>query len=850
MRLRRLGTSELDSLPEVAGDDGAAVDHVLDLASEPSPSRPQRAIQLATMGSLFWLILVGAAATFLLDWQAVQSLAPTSQLLFGAAMVSGLGLPLCLIWLLALVFGRQSPFATDQQELRSAVTQALGPIETAKERMRALAADLDAQLTLVGLTTQSANAALAAAGEQMKQQSTGLAQTAQEAERALAAASLRMADERGAMMGSIEQFRERQATLDAAFLAAREKLEGEAIQLDSVMGRLQSNSDQAVFALKAGVDALTQTDIHLEKRVEALSAKLTSVSAQSVEAYRALLEAGRSSQEIAKQLGQEQAGRMADLGEQFGAIENALGRLQSVAHAIEGAYAVLTSRAEQARAALKDHVDDVDATLAQTMDRSSALIDASRSAVENQMAMVTAALTQVSELTARHAESTRRELTTLEANADRLSAERFDALTQSIQNSQTVLQQQETRLVGLLSQVHGETHRLSGIIDQTLTRQETSSAAWADRIEASSKAAQVAAQTVDAAAGQMETVLARLEETKRAAQATSQSLAADTVALADQIAEQSDRFGDILSDLSIALRERTALADSEDDRVALISQRLAETMATLTRDIEKLSSLEQNISDRLKAARAAIGETAQETDTLAVNIGARLLDALARARGIASQAIESARQTGDDLVQQVTTTVNDAIAQSSVKGVQASLKASLNELSEAGERAAQIAALAATSVEAKLRALEGRAASVEARISQTDAKMEALVHQDFGRTSSMIIEGLNSTAFDVSKMLSAEIPEEDWQAYLRGDRGIFARRTVRLMDRTAKSYVLRRYEEDAELREHIRRFLRDFELLMSESLKQREGNALSITLLSSDLGKLYVGLAQSINRLS
>jgi hypothetical protein len=57
------------------------------------------------------------------------------------------------------------------------------------------------------------------------------------------------------------------------------------------------------------------------------------------------------------------------------------------------------------------------------------------------------------------------------------------------------------------------------------------------------------------------------------------------------------------------------------------------------------------------------------------------------------------------------------------------------------------------------------------------------------------------------------------------------------------------YDGDASMREAINRYIHDFEALLRPVLSTRDGNALAVTLLSSDIGKLYVVLAQAIERL-
>jgi regulator of sirC expression with transglutaminase-like and TPR domain len=84
---------------------------------------------------------------------------------------------------------------------------------------------------------------------------------------------------------------------------------------------------------------------------------------------------------------------------------------------------------------------------------------------------------------------------------------------------------------------------------------------------------------------------------------------------------------------------------------------------------------------------------------------------------------------------------------------------------------------------------------------------------------------------------------------LRGDRGIFTRRAVSLLDNGEVRAVQQHYENDREFHGHVNRYIHDFESMLRQLLSTRDGNVLGVTLLSSDMGKLYVALAQGIERL-
>ena len=71
---------------------------------------------------------------------------------------------------------------------------------------------------------------------------------------------------------------------------------------------------------------------------------------------------------------------------------------------------------------------------------------------------------------------------------------------------------------------------------------------------------------------------------------------------------------------------------------------------------------------------------------------------------------------------------------------------------------------------------------------------------------------------------------------------------IRLLDSGEAREILRHYEDEPDFREQVNRYVHDFETMLKRVLADRDGETLSVTLLSSDMGKLYVALAQAIER--
>ena len=138
---------------------------------------------------------------------------------------------------------------------------------------------------------------------------------------------------------------------------------------------------------------------------------------------------------------------------------------------------------------------------------------------------------------------------------------------------------------------------------------------------------------------------------------------------------------------------------------------------------------------------------------------------------------------------------------------------------------------------------------IEARIDEERREREQKESETLSRRVALLIESLNSTAIDVTKILSNEVTDSAWAAYLKGDRGVFTRRAVRLLDTSDAREIARHYEEEPEFREQVNRYIHDFEAMLRRILADRDGSPLGVTILSSDMGKLYVALAQAIERL-
>jgi hypothetical protein len=140
------------------------------------------------------------------------------------------------------------------------------------------------------------------------------------------------------------------------------------------------------------------------------------------------------------------------------------------------------------------------------------------------------------------------------------------------------------------------------------------------------------------------------------------------------------------------------------------------------------------------------------------------------------------------------------------------------------------------------------AAALEQHMEQTSTEQREKDSEAFARRVAMLIDSMHSAAIDVGKILSDEIDDRAWDSYLKGNRGVFTRRAVKLLDGSETRSIRTYYDEDLEFQRSVNRYVHDFEAMLRRVLAERDGGMMAVTLMSSDMGKLYAALAQALER--
>ncbi|MFT8736295.1 MAG: hypothetical protein ABF760_02400 [Zymomonas mobilis] len=199
---------------------------------------------------------------------------------------------------------------------------------------------------------------------------------------------------------------------------------------------------------------------------------------------------------------------------------------------------------------------------------------------------------------------------------------------------------------------------------------------------------------------------------------------------------------------------------------------------------------------------------------------------------------------GADFSRTLQTQITEAIDHTLVEKV----KSGLSSVDAVAEKSVESARKATERLMQQMLTITNITAGIEKRISEAKEEIETHDDGNFTRHVAWLIDALRSKTIDITRLMSADVSDTAWLSYLKGDRGVFSRRAVRLLDNNELKVIQREYEKNLAFREHVNHYIHDFEAMLRRVINNRDGTALSVTLMSSDIGKLYAALSQAIEK--
>ncbi|MDE2341730.1 MAG: hypothetical protein KGL21_11815 [Alphaproteobacteria bacterium] len=297
-----------------------------------------------------------------------------------------------------------------------------------------------------------------------------------------------------------------------------------------------------------------------------------------------------------------------------------------------------------------------------------------------------------------------------------------------------------------------------------------------------------------------------------------------------------------MSELSETVEKRLHAAHATTHDISENLSGHANMIGATEANLAKTRHAVQALNDAVALWELQAKSLGEEAHGTLVDTMLRVKETAEIARARASEAIQSVIP---DAVKKLSMDAGNELSAVTEKIVTAQIQ----EVTGIAEQAVAATTTATEQLMRQLLTIRETSEMLEQQMRDVDEKQASGLQDNLSRKVALLIESLNSISIDVCGLLEQDVSDDAWAAYLRGDRGIFTRRAVRLMTQSESRAILRHYENDDSFRGHVNRYTHDFEAMMRLVLHTRDSGPLSITLLSSDMGKLYVALAQAIQRL-
>ncbi|MBV9528990.1 MAG: hypothetical protein JOZ79_11595 [Sphingomonas sp.] len=643
---------------------------------------------------------------------------------------------------------------------------------------------------------------------------------------------------------SVVTMRAEARSLDALLAVLSRRIDDSRSEMSMIAQHLMQLGDQTTDRLAGITQQLDASIQRLATHGRALDVAAESARTDIAVLLEDLPRAESSARGVSQQLraiGSDSASMTGSFSEQVAILaertreaaistDQATQRLTDHLTNIETAGVSATERLNQAEASFSGALDGL-------LDRTTETLDTVRAGIDAQSSAISALVEQAS------------------AGIGRAGAEAADALAGNLDRANGSLEGLSSRVAEqerASQRMIAEIDRGLALIDERFSELASQGDERANRFLESLTRARAELDQMSAQAGNQDSAIGAIFERTSALRESIDRLCEDV----------RDRVGLAIGEAQGSTDRLIATAASARPEIGWIrdaaveaSDRIGDTASQIGEQQDRFTQLLASLDDGVGSATFKIGELSaaiagakDEAASLSAETGPALVAALVQVKDAASHAADRAREAIEAIIPESAGKLSQASRDALEQVIRDSIEERLREVETVAERAVESARTASDRLTQQVLSLGQSAAALEQHIERTSKDQREKDSEAFARRVSLLMDSMNSAAIDVGKILSDEIDERAWDSYLKGNRGVFTRRAVRLLGGGESRAIRAHYEAEPEFQQSVNRYVHDFEAMLRRVLAERDGGIMAVTLMSSDMGKLYAALAQALER--
>ena len=549
----------------------------------------------------------------------------------------------------------------------------------------------------------------------------------------------------------------------------------------------------------------------------------------------------RALAEQLRSIGSESAGKAAQFGRQVTELSE---RTQSADQLVAEATDRLAARLaeiETAGVAAAARVGEAESAYSGTLDalleRTSATLEQIRSGIDMQSAAVSALVDQAS------------------AGIGKAGADAAESLAANISQASNALGGLSSRVAEqerASQRMLAEIERGLALIDERFTELSSNGDERANRFLESLTRARTELDTLASHATTQDDAIGSLAERTESLRGSIERLAGEIRESVGIAIGEAQGGADRLATAATAARPEIEWLR---DATVEASEKLSATGAQIVEQRERFTTLLSSVDTGVEDAQVKLAELAstlaqveREVTSLSAETGPALVASLLQVKETAAHAADRARETIEAVIPETAGKLSQEAAAALERVIRETVEDQLRNVEVVAVKAVESARSASDRLTQQMFTLGQTASALEAHIEQTSKEQREKDSEAFAKRVALLIDSMHSAAIDVGKIMADEFDDKAWNAYLKGNRGIFTSRAVRLIGGSETRAIRSHYENDSEFQRSVNRYVHDFEAMLRRVLAEREGGVIAVTLMSSDMGKLYAALAQAIDR--
>ena len=643
---------------------------------------------------------------------------------------------------------------------------------------------------------------------------------------------------------SVIAMRSEAQSLEALLEVLSQRISDSRTDLTSISQQLMRLGDEATGKLGGITSEFDSSTEKLKQHGEALDRAADAARIDIAVLLDDLPKAEQSARAVAEHLravGEESADKASALGQQVDELaERARGANEIIAEAtrqltdrlteIEAAGQGAAARVGEAKEAYSGTLDTLLSRTSDTLERIRSGIDVQATAVASLVAQASAGI----------------------GKAGALAAESLAANLDHANNSLEGLSSRVAEQDRASQQMIAEIDRGLALIDERFTELAANGDERANRFLESLTRARSELDTLAAQASSQDNAIGSLAERTTALRDSVERLAAEVRENVGAAIGEAQGGADRLAEAAAAakpdigwLRDATIEAN---ERLTATSKSIAEQHERFTALLSSVDGGVEDAQSKLALLATTLAQVEREAASLSGETGPALIASLVQVKEAAAHAAERARAAIEAVIPDSAGKLSEEAAQALERAIRESVEEKLRDVDNVASQALEAARAASDRLTGQMITLGQTASALEAHIEQTNKEQREKDSEAFAKRVALLIDSMHSAAIDVGKIMADEIDDKAWNSYLKGNRGVFTSRAVRLIEGSETRAIRTHYESDPEFQRSVNRYVADFESMLRRVLAERDGGMIAVTLMSSDMGKLYAALAQAIDK--